>query len=84
MFYWNIDFIDYLCNILIIDVQNEKTQQSLFAGIENFDAKNLKHAETQEKNLLPDKDGKLINDMYIKMSFYQLTSFNNTPPWFYF
>lgn len=36
----------------------EKSQQNLFAGIESFDAKNLKHAETQEKNPLPDKDGK--------------------------
>lgn len=34
----------------------EKTQQ-LVAGIESFDSSKLKHAETQEKNPLPDKDG---------------------------
>lgn len=35
----------------------EKTQKSLFDGIEKFDATRLKHTETQEKNPLPDKDG---------------------------
>lgn len=40
-----------------VDVATEKTQQNLFAGIEGFDSTKLKHAETQEKNPLPDKDG---------------------------
>lgn len=40
------------------DVAAEKTQQTLIAGIEAFDATRLKHTETQEKNPLPDKDGK--------------------------
>lgn len=39
------------------DVATEKTQKSLFDGIEKFDATQLKHTETQEKNPLPDKDG---------------------------
>lgn len=39
------------------DVATEKTQKSLFDGIEKFDATRLKHTETQEKNPLPDKDG---------------------------
>lgn len=39
------------------DVAAEKTQKSLFDGIEKFDATRLKHTETQEKNPLPDKDG---------------------------
>lgn len=41
------------------DVAAEKTQKSLFDGIEKFDATRLKHTETQEKNPLPDKDGML-------------------------
>lgn len=40
------------------DVAQEKTQKNLFAGIEAFDTGKLKHAETQEKNPLPDKTGK--------------------------
>lgn len=42
------------------DVATEKTQKSLFDGIEKFDATRLKHTETQEKNPLPDKDGMLL------------------------
>lgn len=42
---------------LISDVANEKTQQELISGIETFDSTKLKHAETEEKNPLPDKDG---------------------------
>lgn len=45
--------------ILILDVAAEKTQQTLIAGIEKFDTAQLKHTETQEKNPLPDKEGKL-------------------------
>lgn len=39
---------------------SEKTQQNLIHGIEGFDATKLKHADTQEKNPLPDKDGTVI------------------------
>lgn len=42
------------------DVATEKTQKSLFDGIEKFDATRLKHTETQEKNPLPDKDGMMF------------------------
>lgn len=42
------------------DVATEKTQKSLFEGIEKFDASRLKHTEVQEKNPLPDKDGIFI------------------------
>lgn len=42
------------------DVKQEKTAQSLFAGIAAFDSTKLNHAETQEKNILPDKDGKFF------------------------
>lgn len=41
-----------------LDVATEKTQQNLISGIEHFDATKLKHAQTQEKNPLPDLDGK--------------------------
>lgn len=46
------------------DVATEKTQLNLKQGIENFDATKLKHAETQEKNPLPDKDGKKFMNVY--------------------
>lgn len=42
----------------MLDVKMEKTQK-LVAGIEGFDSTKLKHTETQEKNPLPDQDGKL-------------------------
>lgn len=45
-----------ICSIFT-DVAAEKSQKSLFDGIEKFDATRLKHTETQEKNPLPDKDG---------------------------
>lgn len=50
---------------MFLDVAAEKTQQTLIAGIEKFDSTKLKHTETQEKNPLPDKDGKYSNQFYI-------------------
>lgn len=46
----------YVC--FCIDVATEKTQKALLQGVEAFDTGKLKHTETQEKNPLPDKDGK--------------------------
>lgn len=34
-------------------IQAEKGVQQFIAGIESFDTKSLKHADTVEKNLLP-------------------------------
>lgn len=48
---------------MVSDVAAEKTQKSLFDGIEKFDATRLKHTETQEKNPLPDKDGIFFNQI---------------------
>lgn len=45
------------------DVAAEKTQQTLIAGIEKFDTASLKHTETQEKNPLPDKDGRVTRQL---------------------
>lgn len=39
-------------------MKTEKQEKELIANIEGFDPAKLKHAETQEKNPLPDKDGK--------------------------
>lgn len=47
MFSWN----------LFPDVANEKLERNLITGIEEFDTSKLKHAQTQEKNPLPDKVG---------------------------
>ena len=44
--------------LFFADVKMEKVQQ-LVSGIEGFDSTKLRHTETQEKNSLPDKDGKL-------------------------
>lgn len=40
------------------DLAAEKTEKALIAGIEHFDTSKLKHTETQEKNPLPNKEGK--------------------------
>lgn len=37
-------------------IEQEKGQQQLISGIENFDTSKLRHAETCEKNPLPTKD----------------------------
>jgi len=43
---------------LCLDVAAEKTQQAILKGVEGFNQNNLKHTETQEKIVLPDKEGK--------------------------
>lgn len=48
--------IDLLCGLLIAVIEQEKGQQKLISGIENFDTSKLRHAETLEKNPLPTKD----------------------------
>lgn len=58
---WNVEHcVIIFCCLSISDVASEKTQQNLIHGIVEFDASKLKHAETQEKNPLPDKDGMFI------------------------
>lgn len=44
-------------NLFTTDVAAEKNAQNLRASLEGFDTSKLKHAETKEKNPLPDKDG---------------------------
>lgn len=39
------------------DVAAEKSQKALIDDVEGFDTGKLKHAQTQEKNPLPDKFG---------------------------
>jgi len=41
------------------DVAQERTQQALIKGVEDFDTKKLKHTNTVEKIVLPDKEGLL-------------------------
>ena len=43
------------------DIDAEKGQQALRAGIENFNTEKLKKTETLEKNPLPTKEGKPIS-----------------------
>lgn len=40
-----------------IVVLQEKVHQNLLNGVEHFDKATMKHAETQEKNPLPDPEG---------------------------
>lgn len=44
---------------MLLDVAAEKTQKALIDDVEGFDTGKLKHAQTQEKNPLPDKFGRL-------------------------
>ncbi len=48
----------FISSILLrfTDVAAEKTQQALLQGVEGFDTTNLKHTDTVEKVVLPDKD----------------------------
>lgn len=42
---------------LVIEQEKVETvQRNVISGIEGFDSKKLKHAETQEKNPLPTKE----------------------------
>lgn len=45
--------------MLFIDVNAEKTHQNLLSGVEHFQKSTLKHAETQEKIILPDPAGRV-------------------------
>ena len=40
-----------------LELATEKARESIFKGVEGFDANKLKNVETQEKIILPDKDG---------------------------
>lgn len=59
---------------VFIDVAAEKTQKALIDDVEGFDTGKLKHAQTQEKNPLPDKFGRLYY-ISIKSTYYLLKLF---------
>lgn len=42
----------------LVEVASEKAQQAVLKGVEGFDPSKLKHAETQEKVILPGAEGK--------------------------
>ena len=44
---------------LVAAIAQEKTEEELKSGIEQFDKDQLRHQKTEEKNPLPDKNGKL-------------------------
>lgn len=50
----------YVCKHVCITVvvHQEKVHQNLLDGVEHFDKATMKHAETQEKNPLPDPEGR--------------------------
>lgn len=58
-----------------LDVAVEKSQQNLIHGIEAFDATKLKHAETEEKNPLPDQEGMYPRNSFILFPFMVSNSF---------
>lgn len=43
-------------SLALTAIEQEKEKNQFIAGIENFDAKKLKHTETNEKNVLPTKE----------------------------
>lgn len=51
--------ISYLFFVCVLVVQQERAHQSLLNGVEHFDKSSMKHAETQEKNPLPDPAGRI-------------------------
>lgn len=62
-----IKFVNEFCSFL--DIDQEKTIQN----IEGFDKKNLKHAETEVKNPLPDGTGTLRLYLEIRLAYLWLT-----------
>lgn len=52
-------------------VQQEKAHQNLLNGVEHFDKSSMKHAETQEKNPLPDPAGILLSNF---LCFYYVVN----------
>ena len=48
--------IDHVSILFSADVAAEKTLQGLIKGVEGFDATNLRHTDTVEKVVLPDKE----------------------------
>ena len=54
-FDWRI-YINGCDPCIFLVIEQEKGQQQLISGIENFDTTKLKHAETCEKNPLPTKE----------------------------
>lgn len=47
---------DLLC---MSAVQQEKTHQTFLTGLEQFDKATMRHTQTAEKVILPNKEGKL-------------------------
>lgn len=58
----------------VSDVAAEKTEKALIEGIEHFQKNKLKHTETQEKNSLPDKEGRLISNKLIDFCMISMWS----------
>lgn len=48
------------CLLCMTVVLQERTHQTLLNGVEHFDKATMKHTETSEKVVLPDKDGEYI------------------------
>lgn len=59
-FLLNSMYYDWPCDcFLIAAIAQEKTEEELKSGIEQFNKDQLRHQKTEEKNPLPDKNGKL-------------------------
>ena len=55
-------------------VQQEKAHQNLLNGVEHFDKSSMKHAETQEKNPLPDPAGIFALECPLRICDFELTA----------
>lgn len=45
--------------LCMLAVLQEKTHQTLLTGVEQFDKASMRHTETAEKLVLPNKEGKI-------------------------
>lgn len=60
--FWLTWFVIFL---FLAELATEKAQQAVLKGVEDFDPSVLKHAETQEKVVLPDAEGILKNCYFV-------------------
>ena len=59
--YLRIETLNSIFHILVLTaIAQEKKEVELRTGIEGFNKENMKHSETQVKQVLPDKESKSI------------------------
>lgn len=62
-------FAPPFASCLFADVVAEKQQQAHLKAVEEFNTGALRHANTQEKSVLPDKKGLIMPRLFLKSCF---------------